>query len=255
MSLIDSQIPFRNASHTVCSARLFASASVRARKLQALCPSVLWAVCFNGLAIASIITVSSTFGGILASPPYNWPMSSVSLSSLGDILLAIFALGVFGYGSDHLVKWRAKKNNSVHEPEIRLCLLWIPVVLGIASAMLYGHAAATPGQYHWSVLVLSKAGTSLYFTGISIVTETYLLDSYPAYSAAVLVVICSLRGFLSFGISSGIQKVIESSGYITAFEIYAGLIASFGVLGIWMYLRGKAIRGVMERCILKRRTS
>lgn len=212
-------------------------------------------MCFNGLAIANIVTISITYGAILTSPPYSWPTSSVSLSSLGDILLALFALGIFGYGSDHLVKWKAKKNDSVHEPESRLLLLWIPVVLGILSAILYGEAAAKNGQYHWSIFVLSKAGASLSFTGVNIVTETYLLDAFPAYPAPILVVICSLRGFLSFGISSGMQRVIESSGYITIFAIYAGTTALLGFFGAWVFLRGKAIRIMMERRILKRAIS
>jgi len=47
---------------------------------------------------------------------------------------------------------------------------------------------------------------------------------------------------MSFGVSYGIQPMIESEGYAGAFGIFAGLTAAFGLLGIPIFIWGKNIR-------------
>ncbi|KAM5354630.1 hypothetical protein ACJ41O_001277 [Fusarium nematophilum] len=212
-----------------------------------LFPNVLWALCINGLTLGVNIAIGTTYGHIVTSPPYNWPQTSASYVNAGQIVTSLVALPFFGFGSDKLITWFAKKRDGIHEPEIRILPLVLPVIIGVFTAVLYGLGAANPTEYHWFVYVWAVAAYYFTFVGANIVAITYLLDSYPQRAGPLLVIICAFRGIISFGVSYGISPFIERNGYDGAFAAFAGLTAAFGVLGIPIFIWGKWIRKVTGR--------
>jgi len=100
--------------------------------------------------------------------------------NIGQIVTAVAALPLLGYGSDMIIKYMAKRNNGIHEPESRLIPLIIPIVIGTFTAVLYGQAAQHPENYQWFTIVWGIAAYYFTFVGANIVAITYLLDSYPA---------------------------------------------------------------------------
>lgn len=188
------------------------------------------------------IAISTTYSTILTSPPYNWPDKNASYSNCGQIVVAIVALPLLGHGSDYLVRYCARRNGGIHEPEIRIIPLIIPVIVGTFTAALYGAGAEHPYQYHWFVYVWAVAGYYFCFVGANIVAITYLLDSYPARAGPLLIIVCAFRGFISFGTSYGTAPFISSHGYDGAFGTFAALTGGLGLLGVVVYLAGKHIR-------------
>lgn len=219
-----------------------------------LFPNVLWAFCLNGLTIGVNIAIGTTYSNIVAAPPYSWPDASASYVNAGQIVVAFIALPLLGNGSDYIIKWRAKRNGGIHEPENRLLLLWIPLVVGIISSVLYGQAGSHPYKYHWFAIVFANAGYYFAFVGANIAAITYLLDAYPARAGPSLVVITAFRGFVSFGVSYGVAAFIEDAGYDGAFGAYAALTAFFGLLAIPIFMYGKRIRKFTGRWAIKQRT-
>ncbi|KAJ9610631.1 hypothetical protein H2200_005408 [Cladophialophora chaetospira] len=212
-----------------------------------LFPNVFWAMCLNGLTLGVNIAIGTTYGGIVTGAPYNWPDRSASYVNIGQIVTALVALPLLGYGSDALIKWMAKRNNGIHEPENRIIPLVAPIIVGIFTAVLYGQAATHPEQYHWFVYVWGIGGYFFTFVGANIVAITYLLDSYPARSGPILIVICAFRGIISFGVSYGIAPFIDTAGYDGAFGAFGGLTAAFGLLAIPIFIWGKKIRAFTGR--------
>lgn len=88
--------------------------------------------------------MGTTYGSILGAPPYNWSPSVVSVANTGQIVVAVVALPLLGSGSDKIIKWFAKRNNGIHQPEYRLVPLIPPVIVGVISAVVYGEAAQHP---------------------------------------------------------------------------------------------------------------
>ncbi|OAG03860.1 MFS general substrate transporter [Paraphaeosphaeria sporulosa] len=219
-----------------------------------LFPNVLWAFCLNGLTIGVNIAIGTTYGNIVTKAPYNWPDSAASYVNAGQIIVAFVALPLLGNGSDFIIKWRARRNGGVHEPENRLLLLGIPISVGVIAAVIYGQAGAHPEKYHWFAIVFANAGYYFAFVGANIAAITYLLDSYPARAGPVLVVITAFRGFVSFGVSYGVAKFIDDAGYDGSFGTYGGLTALFGLLGIPVFLYGKKIRAFTGRYAMKERS-
>ncbi|KAJ5996502.1 hypothetical protein N7499_007180 [Penicillium canescens] len=205
-------------------------------------PNVLWALCLNGLTIGTNIAMATTYGTILTAAPYNWPDTSTSYVSCGQIIVAIIALPLLGTGSDKLVRMRAERNGGIHEPETRILPLILPIIVGTITAIFYGQGAEHPEKYHWFVYVWSIAAYYFAFVGANIVAITYLLDSYPARAGPMLIIICAFRGFISFGTSYGTMPFVESHGYDGAFGTFGALTAVLGVLGVPIYFWGKNIR-------------
>ncbi|KAF5707533.1 HOL1-like transporter [Fusarium globosum] len=217
-----------------------------------LFPNVLWALCLNGLTLGVNIAIGTTYGSIVTAPPYNWPQSSASYVNAGQIVTSLVALPCFGFGSDKLIKWFANRRNGIHEPEIRLIPLAFPIVVGVFTAVLYGLGATYPEKYHWFTYVWAVAAYYFTFVGANIVAITYLLDSYPQRAGPLLVIICAVRGIMSFGVSYGITPFIEQNGYDGAFGVFGGLTGAFGVLGIFVFIFGKKIRKITGRyCVDK----
>ncbi|KAF4974423.1 hypothetical protein FZEAL_8666 [Fusarium zealandicum] len=207
-----------------------------------LFPNVLWAMCLNGLTLGVNIAIGTTYGGIVTSPPYNWPQTSASYVNAGQIITSLVALPVFGFGSDKIIKFFAKKRDGIHEPEVRLIPLILPTIVGVFTAVLYGLAAANPTEYHWFIYVWAVAAYYFTFVGANIVAITYLLDSYPQRAGPLLVIICAFRGVISFGVSYGISPFIEGTGYAGSFGVFGALTGVFGLLGIPIFIWGKKIR-------------
>lgn len=210
-------------------------------------PNVLWGLCLNGLTIGTNIAMATTYGTILTAAPYNWPDTSTSYVSCGQIIVAIIALPLLGTGSDKLVRWRAERNGGIHEPETRILPLVLPIIVGTITAIFYGQGAEHPEKYHWFVYVWSIAAYYFAFVGANIVAITYLLDSYPARAGPMLIIICAFRGFISFGTSYGTTPFVESHGYDGAFGTFGALTAVLGLLGVPIYIWGKNIRQLTGR--------
>ncbi|KAJ5636527.1 uncharacterized protein N7484_009840 [Penicillium longicatenatum] len=206
-----------------------------------LFPNVLWAMALNGLTLGVNIAIGTTYGTIITTL-YGWPERSTSYVNCGQIVTSLVALPFFGLGSDKLIAWFAKRRNGIHEPEIRLLPLVLPIIIGTFTSVLYGYGAANPSSYHWFVYVWAVGGYYFTFVGANIVAITYLLDSYPQRASSLLIIICAFRGIISFGVSYGISPFIDRSGYYGAFSTFGGLTAALGLLGIPVFIWGKKIR-------------
>ncbi|PSK42888.1 hypothetical protein B9Z65_6842 [Elsinoe australis] len=214
-----------------------------------LFPNVLFALLLNGLTLGVNVAIGTTYGNILHAAPYNWPQSSISYANCGQIVTALAALPILGMASDVIIKYMAKRNNGVHEPENRLLTLPFPIIVGVFTAVLYGQGATNPAQYHWFLYCWAIAAYYFAFLGANIVAITYLLDSYPARAGPLLVIICAFRGIISFGVSYGIAPFIETAGFDGAFGAFGGMTALFGMGFGGIFFCGKAIRRYTGRFI------
>ncbi|PQE06758.1 major facilitator superfamily transporter protein [Rutstroemia sp. NJR-2017a BBW] len=213
-----------------------------------LFPNVFWVVSMNGIFLGVNIAMGVTYGNIL-SGAFNWADKYISIAQAGQVVVAFVCVPMLGYGSDIIVKFLARRNNGVHEPEHRLLTLIIPLLLGIIFVVIYGQAAAFPERYHWMAIVFCLNGSyysllSDYFTfiGANMAGITYLLDAYPTRPASSLVVLCAMRGVISFCLSYGTVSLYSNYGYDGAFGLFGGITGIFGVLGVVVYFTGKRIR-------------
>ncbi|KAK2049539.1 major facilitator superfamily transporter [Colletotrichum somersetense] len=212
-----------------------------------LFPDMMWALLLNGLTVGVNIALGTTYGTILQSAPYNWKESVISLATTGQIVVAFVALPLLGRGSDWVIKVFARRNGGIHKPEYRLIPLVIPIIVGTLASVIFGQAAAHPTKYHWFAIVFALNAYNFGFIGANQVGITYSLDAYPTRSGPVLVIICAMRGVISFGTSYGVTPFIKASGYDGAFGIYGALTAGIGAMGIFVFIWGNQIRALVGK--------
>ncbi|TPX08025.1 uncharacterized protein E0L32_010225 [Thyridium curvatum] len=212
-----------------------------------LFPDMLWAFLLNGLTLGVNVAMGTTYGNILSAPPYSWENQNISFAMAGQIVVSFIGLPLLGWGSDWLVKLLARRHGGVHQPQYRLVPLVFPALVGVIAVILYGQAAAHPERLHWFAIVFAVNAYYFCFVGANQSGIVYALDAYPTRSGPALVVICALRGVLSFGTSYAVQPFIDLRGYDGAFLVYGILTAVIAGLGIPIYFFSAKIRAFCSR--------
>lgn len=126
-------------------------------------PCVLWGFLIYGTTLTWIVVFSVVNGVLFTAPPYNFTVGQTGLTSLSPFILCIIGEAIAGPLNDYLCVKLARKNNGVYEPEFRLVLMLVVVVLGVTG--FYGFGATVHYQTHWfgPVATYGLANMSLAF--------------------------------------------------------------------------------------------
>ncbi|RAH57099.1 MFS transporter [Aspergillus piperis CBS 112811] len=221
-----------------------------------LFPNILWVVLMNSVSLGIYVIGVTEYASVLGAPPYNYPTTSLGLVQGGQIVVAMIMVPVLGYGGDQLYKLVARRReNGTVESEVRLIPMLLPIVVLLISCVIFGRAASHPTE--WSPWAITTTFSGLYFAYIGIILNgyTYSLDSYAERAAPILVLICAIRGFISFGISFGVTKFITEQGFQGAFDICAIIAGVVAALGIPIFVFGWWIRKVTMKYAVDGRTA
>jgi MFS family permease len=143
-------------------------------------PAVLWAFLIYGTTLTWIVVFSVVNASIFTLPPYNFSVSQTGLVSLSPFILTIIGEVIAGPLNDWICLWLAKRNHGVYEPEYRLVLIIVVMLLGIAG--FFGFGASVHYQTHWigPVLTFGLANMAMAFANGCVFG--YVLDSYEELS-------------------------------------------------------------------------
>lgn len=83
-------------------------------------------------------------------------------------------------------------------------------------------------------------------TAINIISTTYSIECYPDLAAVMVIVCGAYRNIVGFGITYGANSFIQSAGPLGCFGTYAGLQAFFGLVGAFFYVKGPAVRRMVD---------
>lgn len=208
----------------------------------------------NSVALAIYVISVTEFSTILSSPPYDYKTTSLGLVQGGQIVVSLIMVPLLGYGGDQLYKWIARHRSGLAEPEVRLIPILLPIAVMIISSVIFGRAGSHPFEWSPWAIITTYSGIYFAFIGIVLIGYTYSLDSYGERAAPILVLICAIRGLISFGISFGVTKFVTEQGYQGAFNIctiIAGVISAFG---LFIFLCGSKIRAVTMKYAVDNRT-
>ncbi|KAL2811604.1 major facilitator superfamily domain-containing protein [Aspergillus granulosus] len=210
-------------------------------------PNVLWLILLNSAGLGIYVLMSALFAEVLLKPPYLWAFNTLGYVFTGQIATAVAVPIVCGYFSDLTTRWLSKRNNGVSEPEYRLLAVILPTVAILISTIIYGRTAEHPENWTWAGIAVTLNFEYFGFVGIVVSSFVYCMDAYPQRVDAALVLICSCRGFIGFGISYGAIAFVNKAGYEGAFNICAGIMGALMFIGIFVYVFGRQIRRKTER--------
>ncbi|KAB8259763.1 major facilitator superfamily domain-containing protein [Aspergillus pseudonomiae] len=188
------------------------------------------AVAFVGLQYSFMMVwvaiLATTQPILFAQPPYNF--TSVGI---GNINIAPFVGAVIGsiYGgplNDYYVVYMARRRGGIYDPELRLHMLLVPMIILPLGLFLYGTSIAN--EQPWIVPLIGSSFVGFGIGSVTSIVLPYYGDSYCELVAEGLVVITVIRNAISTGISFAINPWMTGLGVQNMF-ISAGCVC-FGIM-------------------------
>jgi hypothetical protein len=150
-------------------------------------PCVIYS--FLGYAVSLVLTVSVNIlnSFVLQAPPYNWSPMINGLINIPGFIGNVAGSFAGGWLVDLFCDWRARRNNGVFEPENRLYLCALPLVLTGAGCLLFGYGVER--TLHWTSLFFGYGMVSFALTAVPTITMAYVSDCVlPVNSDALMLV-------------------------------------------------------------------
>ena len=212
-----------------------------------LYPNIFWLMLMNSLSLSAYIVMTTEFASTLGAPPYNFSFDAIGYVLAAQLITALFFVPLQGLGGDWLVKKLAKRNGGQTRPEHRLIPLIMPVGLAVACCIIFGRTLADPYHWHWTGIAIPMNAIYFTFTAVILSSYTYSIDAYPERAGAILLLFCSSRGIVSFGVSLSTVDFLEKAGPRGALNVLAILFGVVSAFGIPFYFFGPAIRRLTAR--------
>ncbi|KAH7928431.1 MFS general substrate transporter [Leucogyrophana mollusca] len=195
---------------------------------------VFWAGFQYGACLVWYNVLNATCSRIFSEAPYNFPASSVGLTYLGPMVGMLVGTFYSGWVGDRFAVRYARRTDGVREPEHRLWLMVVSLVLCPGSLILWGVGASK--GISWVGLVVGMGLISC-STGIgSTLSLGYVLDSYKDLSGEMMMSVILVRNSLSFIIGYGITPWLDmgyQNTFISAAFIGLAITMTFLIVIRW----------------------
>lgn len=212
--------------------------------------AVAWVMVINSMFIMLYVVIAFILAQEFGPPPYLLSPSSIGLLSLGPFVGGVIGAILMATTSDPSIKWCARKNKGVYEPEYRL----LPSVLGlVAAASLMG----------WGVMV--SEGISPFVTAtmhglivfgvlvICVASSNYAIDAFRSMTAEIFIASMTTKNILVFAFSYFVNDWTAEVGVRHAFFVWGAVAFGLAATCPFMYVFGKKYRSYWARNDLLKR--
>lgn len=103
--------------------------------------------------------------------------------------------------------------------------------------LVFGFCAQNPGRYQWVGLEFAYGMVSFALTQVPSIWSSYLIDSYAQLANDCFVMICILRGIISFAWTFFVSQSVQRDGYLIplgGFTVIMGVFSLLILPVIWM---------------------
>ncbi|KAF2201690.1 MFS general substrate transporter [Delitschia confertaspora ATCC 74209] len=206
--------------------------------------AVVWVVVVTGGFTAFFVAQSYDMAQIFMAPPYLLNSAQVGYLSLGPFLGGLLAAVMVGATLDPLIKWCAKKNGGVYEPEYRL-LAMLPALLTGVGLFLFGYMTEKKMSYYGTAVM---HGIDLF--GIccaNIAAAAYAIDAYREMSGEVFIVNMVFKNLLFYGFSYFVNDWTAEKGPGEVFYVFGGVSLAMMATTPFLFIWGKRYRSYWHR--------
>lgn len=148
-------------------------------------PAVLWSSLVYALAVGWLIVLSESVAHVYRSGYYHFTPLQVGLVYISPFVGGILGTAVAGKVSDLVVRYMARKNDGVYEPEFRL-LMALPITISTVIGLM-GFGWSAEEKDNWIVPTVFFGVISFGCSLASTTAITFVVDSYRVYAGEALV--------------------------------------------------------------------
>ncbi|EPE10838.1 mfs general substrate transporter [Ophiostoma piceae UAMH 11346] len=204
-------------------------------------PCVIFA--FLSYAVSLVITVAVNILNpfVLQAPPYNWSASINGLINIPGLIGNVLGSFAGGWLVDKFCDWRLRKRGGIFEPESRLYLLALPIIVTVSGCVLFGYSVQE--TLHWTSLFFGYGMVSVALSAVPTITMTYVSDCLLPVNSDALMLVNGSKNIVAFGFLYGIVPWVTQVGYVSCFGTQAGIfVAIVGIGGALLIAFGAQIR-------------
>jgi MFS family permease len=212
--------------------------------------AVLWMVIVTGGLTAFFVAQSYVMAQIFQAPPYLLSAAGVGYLSVGPFLGGLLGSIILGGSLDPLIKWCARKNKGVYEPEYRL-LGMIPAVTVIIGLCLFGYFAEQGASFYLTAFFHGMDLFGIVCAAIS--ASSYVLDAFRDISAEVFIINMVFKNFLFYGFSYFVNDWTATKGPAIVFYVFGAISAVMVFTAPIFFFWGKKYRSYWCRNNLLRK--
>ncbi|MCJ1247918.1 hypothetical protein MMC30_005133 [Trapelia coarctata] len=203
-------------------------------------PAILWSAMVYALSVGWLIVLSESMSVIFRNPQYTYNFSALGtgLVYISPFIGGILGTAVAGKVSDILVRFMARRNGGIYEPEFRL-IMAIPVAITTCIGLMgFGWSAAEHDR--WIVPTFFFGVISFGCSLGSTTAITFAVDSYRQYAGEALVTLNISKNILhGFVFSLFFTGWLQADGSKSVFLIIGGIQLACLATTVPMYIYGK----------------
>ncbi|KAF2170321.1 hypothetical protein M409DRAFT_64105 [Zasmidium cellare ATCC 36951] len=205
-------------------------------------PSILWSTLIYSLSIGWLIVISESVTTIYKSrDTYNFTSLQAGLIYISPFVGGVLGTAVAGKVSDLIVRWMARRNGGVYEPEFRLVMA-IPIALTTTIGLM-GYGWSAQDRDAWIVPTVFFGLISFGCSLGSTTSITFAVDSYRQYAGEALVTLnFSKNTFHGLVFSLFFNSWLDDEGSRDVFLAIGGIQLGCCLTTIPMYIYGKRAR-------------
>ncbi|CAO2652699.1 Nn.00g021100.m01.CDS01 [Neocucurbitaria sp. VM-36] len=204
-------------------------------------PAVLWSSLVYALAVGWLIVLSESVAHIYRDESYTFTPLQVGLVYISPFVGGVLGTAVAGKVSDLVVRFMARKNDGVYEPEFRL-LMAVPITISTVIGLM-GFGWSAEERDAWIVPTVFFGVISFGCSLASTTAITFVVDSYRMYAGEALVTLNFSKNILhGFIFSLFFPHWLESSGSKHTFIAIGSIQLACMLCSIPMYIYGKRAR-------------
>ncbi|KAH6695354.1 major facilitator superfamily domain-containing protein [Plectosphaerella plurivora] len=209
-------------------------------------PIVVWGAMMFNICISWLVLLTITLSQIFSGPPYNFSVTSVGLTSLSSFIATLIATGFSGLAVDGLVKLMSRHNNGIYEPEFRLPIISLYLLLTGSGFFAWGQSLYNVDPWPIPVIVcmgIINLGVQFGTTGV----VTYVVDCHRERAAEAFAIMSFVKSMFSFGMTFYCNDWIAVQGVRNTFFVVGGITVAITLTTIPMYIYGKRARSFAFR--------
>lgn len=203
-------------------------------------PVIFMSSLLVGAVLSFFNVVNGTIALVLAAPPYNFSTQAIGLvfiaPFIGCAIGCIFA-GVF---SNKIALYLARRNNGIFEPEYRLWMAVVPLILHPAGCILFGVGANH--AVHWVGIAFALAMIVGTFPIGAAIAISYIIDTHKEAAGDALVTMILVRNTMGFGFSYAITPWVVDQGVQDTYIALGFISFAFWIMPLSFIYLGKKLR-------------
>ncbi|KAH8882511.1 MFS general substrate transporter [Thozetella sp. PMI_491] len=195
-------------------------------------PCVVYSFLGYAVSLVIVVAVNILNSFVLQAPPYSWSPSINGLINIPGLIGNVLGAYAGGWLVDVFCDWRARKNHGVFEPESRLYLLILPLLITGAGCLVFGYGVEQ--TMHWTSMFFGYGMISVALTAVPTTTMAYVSDCVLPVNSDALMLVNGSKNIVAFGFLYGIIPWVEQAGYVNCFGTQAGVYVA--IIGLGMLL-------------------